>query len=105
MLTSNVADFPAAGVGQACRVLHPGALFGEFAGSYPIELARVIAEMAAHCNRPPMTPDDILDRLGAVALHTRGDALRQRTDGDHGCLLLPAMGPFAAETVGKCYSH
>ena len=41
LLTSNVADFPAADVGPACRVLHPGDLFAELAGTYPIELGRV----------------------------------------------------------------
>ena len=76
LLTSNVADFPAADVGPACRVLHPGDLFGDFAGAYPIELGRVIAEMAAHRRRPPMTPDDILDRLDALGLHAVVSALR-----------------------------
>jgi hypothetical protein len=59
LLTSNVADFPSADVGPTCRVLHPGGLFGELAGAYPIELGRVIAEMAAHRKRPPMTPGSI----------------------------------------------
>ena len=76
LLTSNVADFPAADVGPACRVLHPGDLFAELAGTYPIELGRVIAEMAAHRRRPPMTPDEILDRLDAQGLHAMVSALR-----------------------------
>ena len=84
LLTSNVADFPAADVGLTCHVLHPGDLFGEPAGTYPIELGRVIAEMSAHRRRPPMTPDDILDRLDALGLHAMVDALRQGGDDDHG---------------------
>jgi predicted nucleic acid-binding protein len=84
LLTSNAADFPAADVGPTCRVLHPADLFGELAGRYPIELGRVIAEMAAHRKRPPMTPDDILDRLDALGLHVMVDGLRQRSDDDHG---------------------
>jgi hypothetical protein len=84
LLTSNVADFPAADVGPTCRVLHPGDLFGELAGTYPIELGRVIAEMAAHRKRPPMTPDDILDRLDTLGLHAMVDALRQGSGDDHG---------------------
>jgi predicted nucleic acid-binding protein len=84
LLTSNVADFPATDVGPACRVLHPGGLFGELAATYPIELGRVIAEMAAHRHRPPMTPEDILDRLDALGLHVMVHALRERSDDDHG---------------------
>ncbi len=76
LLTSNVADFPAADVGPACRVRHPGDLFGELAGTYPIELGRVIAEMAAQRRRPPMTTDGILDRLDAQGLHVMTSALR-----------------------------
>ena len=53
LLTGNVADFPAADVGRTCRVMHPGQLFGELAVTYPIELGRVIAEMAAHRHQPP----------------------------------------------------
>jgi hypothetical protein len=70
LLTSNVADFPAADDGPAYRVLHPGTLFGELAGSYPM-----------------------------------GDALRRRTDDDHGCLLLPATGSFPADAAGKSHDH
>ena len=84
LLTSNVTDFPATDVGPACRVLHPGDLFGDFGGAYPIELGRVIAEMAAHRHRPPMVPDDILDRLDVLGLHPMVDALRQRSDDDRG---------------------
>ncbi|MEI8261543.1 MAG: hypothetical protein WCG77_08595 [Actinomycetes bacterium] len=76
LLTSNVTDFPATDVGPACRVLHPSDLFGELASTYPIEVRRVIAEMAAHRHRPPMTPDDILDRLDALGLHPMVSALR-----------------------------
>jgi hypothetical protein len=77
LLTSNVADFPAADVGPTCRVLHgAGDLFGELAATYPIELGRVIAEMAAHRHRPPMTPEDILDRLDAQGLHVMVSELR-----------------------------
>lgn len=76
LLTINIADFPAADVGPTCRVLHPGDLFGELAGSCPIELGRLIAEMAAHRKRPPMTPDDILDRLDALGFHDMISALR-----------------------------
>ena len=82
LLTSNIADFPAADVGPTCRVLHPGALFGELAGTYPIELGRVIAEMAAHRKRPPMAPDDILDRLDAQGLHDMVSALRPSNPDD-----------------------
>jgi predicted nucleic acid-binding protein len=84
LLTSNAADFPAADVGPTCRVLHPGDLFGELATTYPIELGRVIAEMAAHRHRPPMTPEDIRDRLDALGLHDMVDTLRERSDDDHG---------------------
>ena len=84
LLTRNIADFPAADVGPTCRVLHPADLFGELAGTYPLELGRVIAEMAEHRLRPPMTPDDILDRLDALGLHSMVDALRHRSDDDHG---------------------
>lgn len=76
LLTSNVADFPATDVGRACRVLRPGSLFGELADAYPIELGRVVTEMATHRQRPMMTPDDILDRLDALGLHTMVSALR-----------------------------
>ena len=48
LLTSSVADFPAADVGPTCRVLYPGQLFGELAFTSPIALGRVISEMAAH---------------------------------------------------------
>lgn len=82
LITSNVADFPAADVGPTCRVLHPGELFGELAGRYPIEVGRVITEMAAHRRRPPMTADDILDRLDAQGLGAMADALRQSGQGD-----------------------
>lgn len=84
LLTGNVADFPAADVGRTCRVMHPGQLFGDLAVTYPIELGRVIAEMAAHRHRPPMVPDDILDRLDVLGLHPMVDALRQRSDDDRG---------------------
>jgi len=66
----------AAARGGRVDVLHPGDLFGELAAAYPIELGRVIAEMAAHRRRPPMTPDDILDRLTAQGLHAMVSALR-----------------------------
>ena len=84
LLTGNVADFPATDVGRTCRVMRPGQLFGELAVTYPIELGRVIAEMAAQRHRPPMVPDDILDRLDALGLHPMVDALRQRSDDDRG---------------------
>ena len=84
LLAVVVADFPAADVGRTCRVMYPGQLFGELAVTYPIERGRVIAEMAAHRHRPPMVPDDILDRLDALGLHPMVDALRQRSDDDRG---------------------
>jgi predicted nucleic acid-binding protein len=84
LLTSNVVDFPVADVGLTCRVLHPDGLFSKLAATYPIELGRVIAEMAAHRHRPPMTPEDILDRLDAMGLHAMVDALRVGSDDDHG---------------------
>ena len=69
LLTANVVDFLAKDVGPACRVLSPGDL---------------IAEMAEHRRRPPMTPHEILDRLEAIGLQVMVNALRQseRDDAD-----------------------
>jgi hypothetical protein len=64
--------------------MHPGQLFGELAVTYPIELRRVISEMPAHRQRPPMAPDGILDRLHALSLHSMVDALRRRSGDDRG---------------------
>lgn len=82
LLTSNVADFPEGDVGPNCRVLNPGELFRDLVVTYPLEVRRVVTEMAAHRRRPPMAPADILDRLDALGLHDMVVALRQR-DLDH----------------------
>ncbi|MFM8896695.1 MAG: PIN domain-containing protein [Actinomycetales bacterium] len=88
LLTSNVSDFTAADVGPHCRVLRPADLFSELADTYPIELRRVIVEMAAHRKRPPMTPIDILNRLNVLGLTELVDYLRPSVlpelDGDDG---------------------
>jgi predicted nucleic acid-binding protein len=78
LLTGNVADFPAEDVGHHCRVLHPGDLFGELTATYPLEIGRVVTEMAALRRRPTMAPEDILDRLDALGLRAMVGVLRQR---------------------------
>ena len=82
LLTNNVADFPAVDVGPRCRVLHPDGLLAELAEEYPLELGRVVREMASHRRRPPMTTDQILDRLEAQRLHGMVRKLRPHRLGD-----------------------
>ncbi|MDZ7577193.1 MAG: PIN domain-containing protein [Candidatus Nanopelagicales bacterium] len=75
LLTNNTRDFPPADVGSRCRVLRPDQFLTELARTYPIELARIVAEMAAHLRNPTMTPQQVESRLRRSGLDRFVDAV------------------------------
>jgi len=50
----------------------------------PEAVISVIREQAASLRKPPMTEDDLLDRLEAVGLHRSVEALRGLLEGEQG---------------------
>ena len=67
LVTFNLRHFPAA----VCEplgvdVLHPDLFLCELYGQGPQSVHAVLAEQVAMLSRPPMTVDDVLERLGAT---------------------------------------
>ena len=68
LLTHNLSDFPADDLGMNCTALRPADLFAHLAELYPEDLAAVIRRSAAGLSRPPLTADEVLDKLAEVGL-------------------------------------
>ena len=76
LLTHNLSDFPADDLGMNCTALTPADLFAHLAELYPEDLAAVIRRSAAGLSRPPLTADEVLDKLAEVGLGEMATHLR-----------------------------
>ena len=76
LLTHNLSDFPADDLGMNCTSMTPADLFAHLAVLYPEDLAAVIRRSAAGLSRPPLTADEVLDKLAEVGLGEMATRLR-----------------------------
>ena len=63
-------------LGMNCTALRPADLFAHLAELYPEDLAAVIRRSAAGLSRPPLTADEVLDKLAEVGLGEMATHLR-----------------------------
>lgn len=68
LLNHNLTDFPTADLGDICAPMSPADPFSHLADLYPEDLATVIRRSAASLSRPPLTADEVLDKLTEVGL-------------------------------------
>ncbi|WP_371616401.1 hypothetical protein [Streptomyces sp. NBC_00454] len=81
LITWNLADFPAADMARlGVRVLDPDTYLCELHALWPQEVSDTLAKLAAGKRNPPLTPDDVLARLGKAGLTRFADRLAQTGD-------------------------
>ncbi len=76
VLTGNISDFPASDIGPGCEALTAAQLFGRLAADFPQDLAAIVRLSSANLTRPPLSPEEILDRLAAVGLTEMATSVR-----------------------------
>jgi len=85
IVTDNVKDFPAQSLARhGVTAERPDAFLWRVVQVRPEAVISVIREQAASLRKPPMTEDDLLDRLEAVGLHRSVEALRGLLEGEQG---------------------
>jgi len=85
IVTDNVRDFPDSALdGYGIKAQRPDAFVFGIIRDHAVAVRSVIREQAASLRRPPMTEDDLLDRLEAVGLHRSVEALRGLLEAEQG---------------------